>query len=474
MILKKQRPSSILGLAFDGDRIEAVTLKKTNGHYHAARSASAPLALSPLTGDPELVGREIRNVLEQAGIRERRCIVALPLNWILTQQVSIPEISDEEVPGFLDLEAERGFHGGLETMSIVQSVSKLGKERLAILIAAPRTNIASIQAVLKAAHLRPESFSISISSAQDPATSEGVAALFVGSGGADLQVSCGGGLVALRFLQGTSESEGAQKRFDADVAAREIRITLGQLPAGFQAAIKTLRVFGRGEVSRRFASDITPRAEAMGLKVELIERCGPQCLSNVTPQETPLTPALALAARFLSGAAQPFEFLPPRVSAWRKFVTSKVAGRRLGVAGAVVGGLALVVGGAFLYQGIRIWSLNSQLTAIAPRVRVIEAAQKNIRTYNQWFDDNYRTLTTLKTLSGAFPEDGRVYAKTLDIREDKVICSGVARSRDAVVKVTENLRKAPGIATVNLDNMSGESPVNFTFNFQMGESPNAN
>ncbi len=82
-VFKKQRPSSALGLTFDGNRLEVVALRRTNGSFQLQKTLVAPLALSPLTGDPELVGREIRNHLEQAGIREHRCVVGLPLSWML-------------------------------------------------------------------------------------------------------------------------------------------------------------------------------------------------------------------------------------------------------------------------------------------------------------------------------------------------------------------------------------------------------
>ena len=46
----------------------------------------------------------------------------------------------------------------------------------------------------------------------------------------DLQVTGGGGIVALRSLDGAIETQGAQKSISSDLVAREIRITLGQLP----------------------------------------------------------------------------------------------------------------------------------------------------------------------------------------------------------------------------------------------------
>jgi len=120
MTFKKQRPSSILGLAFDGNRLEIAAVRRTNGHFQVYKTASAQLALSPLTGDPELVGREIRNVLDEAGIREKRCVVGIPLSWMLTLQVSIPELPEADIESFLQIEAERGFHSGPEALVIAE------------------------------------------------------------------------------------------------------------------------------------------------------------------------------------------------------------------------------------------------------------------------------------------------------------------------------------------------------------------
>ena len=63
-LFKSKRASSILGLALDGNRLEAVVLRRSNGTLQVRQTLSAPLALSPLTDDAELAGREIRNALD--------------------------------------------------------------------------------------------------------------------------------------------------------------------------------------------------------------------------------------------------------------------------------------------------------------------------------------------------------------------------------------------------------------------------
>src|SRR5258708_33560466 len=104
--LKRGRLTGLLGLALDGSRLEGVVLSRTNGSLARQQSFSADLSLDPLTADAELVGREIRNHLNAAGIRENRCVVGLPLKWALTTNVELPELPEEDVASFLQIEAE--------------------------------------------------------------------------------------------------------------------------------------------------------------------------------------------------------------------------------------------------------------------------------------------------------------------------------------------------------------------------------
>src|SRR5260370_5579972 len=78
-LFKKRTPSSILGLTLDGNRLEAVVVRRLNGTLQVKERLTASLALSPLSADTQLVGREIRNHLDQAGIHARRCVLSIPL-----------------------------------------------------------------------------------------------------------------------------------------------------------------------------------------------------------------------------------------------------------------------------------------------------------------------------------------------------------------------------------------------------------
>ena len=64
------REAGLLGLSLDGGRLEGVVVRRNNGSVEIQHTVSVQLSLDPLTNDPALVGREIRNHLAAAGIRE--------------------------------------------------------------------------------------------------------------------------------------------------------------------------------------------------------------------------------------------------------------------------------------------------------------------------------------------------------------------------------------------------------------------
>ena len=100
-LFQRQPGNSLLGLAFDGSRLEGVHVRRTNGSVEVRKAFSTTLSLDPLTAEVELAGREIRKALDAEQIRERWCGVCLPLNWALTLTVKLPEIAEADVADFL-------------------------------------------------------------------------------------------------------------------------------------------------------------------------------------------------------------------------------------------------------------------------------------------------------------------------------------------------------------------------------------
>ena len=73
-------------------------------------------------------------------------------------------------------------------------------------------------------------------------------------------------------MDGAFEAEGAQRHIDADLVAREIRITLGQLPTALGEGVKSVRVLGRGEMARQFTTEIAVTDRRIIYKTGFIAR----------------------------------------------------------------------------------------------------------------------------------------------------------------------------------------------------------
>jgi hypothetical protein len=470
--LHPQRLSSLLGLALDGSRLDGVVLRRMNGSLQVQQSFSVALSLDPLTADAELVGREIRNHLDAAGIRERRCVLGLPLKLALATHAELPDLPEADVASFLQIEAERGFPSDVATLLVATSRcrSHSGKQH-AILVGIPRNHLAQLDRALRAAKLKPVSFSLGIVALQ-PAqkdASSGVLALAIGETHVSLQITCGGGVVALRTLEGALEMEGGRRVLHSDLVAREARITLGQLPAELRESVRQIRIFGPRDLGHQLADEMELRLEPMGLKVESVARYADNEFGLQLPTDTIVSPALSLAAARLAGRSTPFEFLLPRVTAWKQ-ATARYSSAKLRTVGAAAAVVLLLVAGLFGFQQWQLARFQSQWNVIAPKVKELEKITQDIHQFRPWFDDSVRVLTILKQLTDAFPAEGVVSAKTVEIRDlSAVTCTGTTRDNQSLNKTIERLRASGGIGDLHVSTIRGKSPMQFTFEYRWNE-----
>ncbi|MGA2658489.1 MAG: hypothetical protein ABSH34_13370 [Verrucomicrobiota bacterium] len=476
---KRKRLSSVLGLTLDGSRLEGLVLQRAMGTLSVRHPFSVSLSLDPLTNAPELVGREIRNHLDTAGVRERNCIVGLPLKWVLATHVEVPDLPEADIASFLQIEAERGFPCDMQTLQVISSRCQApGGKQQALLAGIPKNHLAALDRVLRAAKLKPASLSLGIAALQPAGAGDsgGVLALAIGETHVALQVTCGGGVAALRALEGALEIEGAQHVLHADVVAREARITLGQLPAEIRQAVRRVRVFGPHNLARQMADEMELRFESMGLEIECVGSYSPGEFGAEAPPEVAVSSAFSLAARLLAGQATVFEFQAPRVSSWQQMTTRYSSGKlRTGLTAA--GSVAVLVGSIFFYQQCKLWGLETQWGKMAAQCKELQALKSHISQYRPWYDESVKGLSILRTLSRAFPRDNSVTAKTVEIGDLKTVrCTGIAKNYAALLQTKERLRALKQIREVNLISTSGQAPaITFTFTFTWNQGgSNAN
>jgi hypothetical protein len=100
-------------------------------------------------------------------------------------------------------------------------------------------------------------------------------------------------------------------------------------------------------------------------------------------------------------------------------------------------------------------------------VKVVEDTQASIRKYRPWFDESLPSLGILKRVTEAFPVEGSIWTKTVEIRNQAaVVCSGTARNNEALMKTLDQLRASSDVSNVSVDSVRGTSPLQYTFNFQ--------
>src|SRR5262249_12346038 len=105
----KKRANSVLGLTLFDGQLRACHVTRAKGGPEVVNAGSARMTLGFLSPEVEQVGREIKNHLDEAGIRERRCVVGLPPRWVMSQHTKVPQLEPEDVASFLEIEAEKGF-----------------------------------------------------------------------------------------------------------------------------------------------------------------------------------------------------------------------------------------------------------------------------------------------------------------------------------------------------------------------------
>jgi len=114
-------------------------------------------------------------------------------------------------------------------------------------------------------------------------------------------------------------------------------------------------------------------------------------------------------------------------------------------------------------------SLNAQWKKMSDTAGELETVQQQIQQYRPWFDEALTSLTILRELTLAFPEDGSVTAKTVEIRnQNAVSCAGTARDHAALLQALARVRAVEGVHDVKVEQIRGKTPLQFTFAFQYG------
>ena len=466
-IRKRVQARSALALTLAADHVLVAGVRRSGDGVGSVVPAN-PVALGAdeIYRNPERAGAMLAEALEAAGLRDKRCAGTVPPSWVLTAYTDLPEVSPEDLRGYLELRAEREF-------SIPPSELRLGYcpytlpdgTRRATLAALPSKRIEAVEAMLAAAGGRR---AVSISLAIGGGLADGRSALHLVSDGArtEVVVTAGGGVAALRSLPGPvmgQKVEGGEDgevthAFDPAAFCREVRITLGRLPSSVQEQVHEAHFGGEREASALVRQEAGEGLQRMGLDL-----APENPLADVVPS------AQAAATLLLRRETVPFEFIVPQPRRWevmlRRFNTPR--GRK--IAGAVLAVIFLPLF-AFFIRGQQESHLEAEWRGMNANVADLDGLQQRIRQFRPWFDRTPAAVQLLESLFAAFPEAGDVWAKSIVVKGSTVTCTGFARDQAALSGLRDRLRGRPDVSDLHTQQVRGDNPVQFTLAYHWGAS----
>jgi len=97
-----------------------------------------------------------------------------------------------------------------------------------------------------------------------------------------------------------------------------------------------------------------------------------------------------------------------------------------------------------------------------PAVSQLQEIQSKIQKFRSWFEEEPVTLSVANHIAEAFPVEGRIWARILQIKSDGTVrISGRARDNQSLLQLLEKFRKDPQTLEVKLQQSRGKDPIEF-------------
>ncbi len=449
---------TVLAVTVESGRIAVDLVREGSEGDGIASSFVLPIGAEAVAEAPENAGKELAAQLELAGIRERRVVVCVPASWALTTTAEVPGVSDEDLHGYMELRAEREFPMPVSEMRLAHCTYRLpdGKQR-ATLAAIPSKRMDAVERMLTAAGCRALSISLGLDDCV-PSADHPIALHFVANGThVDLVIAAGGGIAAVRSLPAPVGAEVAT--FDAVGFAREVRITLGRLPGEMRQEVREASFRGTPATAENLCIEVRQHLRRLGIDSRLHRP------DSANPMEC-LSVAIGSARRFLRRQPVAFEFVPPRVDRWQNWQRQFDDRRRRWLLAALAAAVLLPLFTYFVRARIES-SLEAEWSGMRSRVAELESLQQGIRQFRPWFEPVPRNLQVIENVAAAFPEQGDVWAKTIQLNEgNKVSCSGFAKNQPALLGFLERLRARKDVSGLQVQQVRGENPIQFSIIYQ--------
>lgn len=457
-VLKKRfQVRTVLAVTLESGRIAVNLVRREENTSRVMSAFTLPIGAEAVLADPERAGQRLAAELESAGIRERRCVVCIPAGWAMTTSTDVPGVAADDLRAFLELRAEREFPVPVADLRLAHCAYALPDGKACATIAAvPAKRMEAIERMLATAECRAVSVSLGLDGCL-PRGGMPTALHFLANGNhVDVVIAAGGGIAAVRSLPAPANAETAA--FDALGFSREIRITLGRLPEALRQEVREARFSGATASAETLCTEMRPHLQRMGIDSRLEGAAGGE------------PAALEAAGEHLGQRPVAFEFLTPEVNRWQLMARQFDDRRRRWLAIAAVAALVLPIL-IFIVRSRMESGLTAEWKGMSGKVTAVEKLQTRIRLFRPWFDPAPQTLQILEALDSAFPEQGDVWAKSVQVSDGaKINCVLFARNQAAMLAFLTRLRAHKDVSSVQVQTQRGENPIQFSMTYRWGHA----
>ncbi|MCE5280113.1 MAG: hypothetical protein ABFD92_05930 [Planctomycetaceae bacterium] len=450
-----------LALVVNEQRITAVEVT-ANGAKTALRSVAVSFNAEINLNDPQRLGRELKAALRRGGLGASRCVVGLAASWIVCREKLLPPADEQSLRGIVSLAVERDFASDNAELAFDYSARSVpGGGQSVLIAAAAREIVDQVQALAAAAGLEVlavTSSSVALARSCGPAGPGGRIVLCVLATGIEAVVISGQSLRLVRHLPVRLQDAASGATLDGHL--RRLLPLLGA--SGTEPP--ELLVWDCAGVGH---APLSAAAEALHLPVRFCTLASDLGLSGPDiPSDAALAAPAALAR---AGEGPEIDFLHSRLS---EPARARVGPRAL--LGGVVAAALLAIG-IFLFVDWRseqhaVTTMVKELADSKPARDEAKIFNADIRSARQWFDTRAGCLGPMREVTRAFPSEGRIWATSLEIREDRqVTVTGKSLTEAAVLDVLDRLkanRKLSNIETLYVRNSGSASPA-VTFSFKL-------
>ncbi len=442
-----------LGLSFTRAAIVAAEVVSTHGRHRLVRAGR--LALTPQLdlSDPNALGGALRHMLRAKGFSASRCVIGLEAAHLLARDKRLPSVAAGSLADILGIAIEQDFAS--DNQELAFDYIPAGDGTGALIVAAPRRVMDQVVAVADNAGLTVEAVTSSsvamAASVAAPADKRMRLTLILADGAAELAAQTGDRIILVRRLAvdtGTDDDRDAQgrQRFLGELESELHRLLL---TAVAEAPVETTELLVWDALGLE-AAMLRQVAQRLGLSIRMARFPGDmegfdESLSGLAATEFS---AAALAVAGAGKKTPVLDFLHSRLSPRQ--------GRRFGRLSVLIAVAAIVMlaVGVSLFLDWRssqqeIDQLRSRLADLGPSVQQAKELADKASLARGWFDRRPRFLDCLRETTLAFPEEGRIWATSLVVREDmRMVLSGKSLGEETVLNLLDRLKSNPALAEV--------------------------